>query len=364
MKTTAAVLRDPQGRHTIEELELPPPGPGELLVRVAATGYCHSDSLLRHVPDAPLPIVFGHEGSGIVETVGPGVTGISVGDHVVLTFDSCGACRNCLTAQPSYCDQFRPRNFAGHRLDGSPGAVDTAGSRVGHRWFGQSSFATHAISTVRNTVVVDRDVDLELLGPLGCGMQTGAGSIVNSLRVRPGSTLAVFGVGAVGMAAVMAARIAGAARVIAVDLHHSRLDLALSLGATDVLDGSTDLDVVSEIQRLTGGGADYAFDTTGAPAVIKSAILCLRMIGVCGLVGAGMRPVEIGPNDLFGKTVTGIFEGDAVGQVFIPRMIEWWRAGVFPFHRLIERFPLSEINAAESKGASGEVIKPVLIPGA
>ncbi|MBO0852571.1 MAG: NAD(P)-dependent alcohol dehydrogenase, partial [Nocardia sp.] len=336
MNTTAAVLRDPEGHYVIEEIELPPPGPGELLVRVAGVGHCHSDSVIRHAPVVPVPLVLGHEGSGVVEQVGPGVTGISIGDHVVLTFDSCGTCRSCLTALPSYCDEFRARNFMGHPRDGEPSAVDAAGLPVGHRWFGQSSFATHAISTVRNTVVVDREVELDLLGPLGCGMQTGAGSILNALKVRPGSSLVVFGVGAVGMAAVMAARIAGAGQVIAVDRYHSRLDVALSLGATHVLQAGAELDLLGEIRALTGGGADYTFDTTGVPAVIGSAVECLRMTGICGLVGVG-KPVEINPAALFGKTILGIFEGDAVAQLLIPQLIEWWKAGLFPFDKLVER---------------------------
>lgn len=362
MKATAAVLRDREGKYSLEEIELPAPGPGELLVRVAGAGHCHSDTLLRQMPNAPLPIVFGHEGAGVVEQVGLGVTGVAAGDHVVLTFDSCGSCRNCLTALPSYCDQFRPRNFAGVRLDGGPSAVDAEGAPVGTRWFGQSSFATHAIGTVRNTVVVDRDADLELLGPLGCGFLTGAGSVLNSLQVRPGSSLVVFGVGAVGMAAVMAARIAGAATVIAVDRHQSRLDTALSLGATAVVDAGATADVAGEIAALTAGGADYSFDTTGVAAVIKTAITCLRMTGVCGLVGVGAGSVELEPPALFGKTIKGIFEGDAVGQEFIPRVIRWWQAGLFPFDRLVERYPLSEIDTAESQALAGAVIKPVLIP--
>jgi aryl-alcohol dehydrogenase len=363
MRSTAAVLRDPQATYSIEEIELPPPGPGELLVRIVGSGHCHTDTLFRHVPGAPLPLVLGHEGAGVVEEVGPGVSGFSAGDHVVLTFDSCGACRNCRSAQPAYCDQFAPRNFAGRRLDGGPGAVDGSGRPVGYRWFGQSSFADLAITTERNTVAVDREVDLELLGPLGCGIQTGAGSVLNALKVGAGSSLAVFGVGAVGLAAVMAAGIAGASRIVAVDQHQPRLELALSLGATDAIDTGSVEDITGPVQALTGGGADFTFDTTGVPQLVGSAIASLRATGVCGLVGSGMQELSIRSSGLFGKTVVGIYEGSSVPQLFIPQMIEFWRAGKFPFERLIERFPLSEIDEAERRALAGEVVKPVFLPG-
>jgi aryl-alcohol dehydrogenase len=362
MRATAAVLRDPEADYSIEEIDLPPPGPGELLVHIVGTGHCHTDTLFRNVPGAPLPLVLGHEGAGIVEEVGPGVSGFSVGDHVVLSFDSCGTCRNCLIAKPAYCEQFALRNFSGRRVDERAVAVDKSGALVGNRWFGQSSFSDWAIATARNTVVVPRDVDLELLGPLGCGVQTGAGSVLNALDVTPGSSLAVFGVGAVGMAAVMAAVIAGASRIIAIDRHQWRLDLALSLGATDVIDAGTTEDLGMELQARTAGGSDYALDTTGSPDVVRSAIAGLRLTGVCGLVGAGMRELSLQSSGLFGKTILGIYEGNSVPQLFIPKLIDFWRDGRFPFDRLLERIPLTNIDEAERRALAGELIKPVLIP--
>jgi aryl-alcohol dehydrogenase len=204
MLSTAAVLRDAAGKYSLEEIELPAPQASQVLVRIVSAGICHTDSLLR-MAGFPLPMIGGHEGAGVVEAVGAGVTRIAPGDHVVLSFDHCGVCRNCRSADVAYCDEFKDRNLVGFPLDGSPDAFDGAGQRVGSRWFGQSSFATHAIATERNAVVVDKAADLRLLGPLGCGIQTGAGSILLSLGVRAGSTLAVFGSGAVGLAAVMAA---------------------------------------------------------------------------------------------------------------------------------------------------------------
>jgi aryl-alcohol dehydrogenase len=246
-------------------------------------------------------------------------------------------------------------------VDFTTGVTDAAGAEVASRWFGQSSFATHCVATARNVVVVDRSLPLEKLGPLGCGIQTGAGSVLVALDVRPGSSIVVFGAGAVGLAAVMAAAVAGAEVIIAVDLHRHRLDLALELGATHVLDGADD-EVVTRIHELTGGGAHHALDTTGVPVVMQRALAAMRLGGVAGFVGIQVGDLVLDGSALIGKTAIGILEGNTDPQVFIPRMIELWQAGRFPFDRLIEEFPLSEINEAEAASLSGRVIKPVLKP--
>jgi aryl-alcohol dehydrogenase len=362
MRATAAVLRDPTAPYAIEEIDLPAPGPGQLLVRIVSAGICHTDSLLRSRGASSLPVIAGHEGAGVVEAVGPGVSHLAAGDHVVLSYDYCGECQNCESSNTPYCDTFMARNLFGHPLDGSPGATDLAGTSIGSRWFGQSSFANYAIATVHNAVVVDRAVDLELLGPLGCGIQTGAGSVLLALGVEPGTSLAVFGAGAVGLAAVMAGRVAGASTIVAVDVHEQRLDLALSLGATHAIVAKEPGELAAEVQAVTGGGAQYALDTTSVPGVINAAISSLRLTGTCGLVGAGGSEVSLHPSGLFGKTITGIFEGNAVPQRFIPRLIELWQAGRFPFDRLIETFPLAAINDAEQASLDGRVVKPVLLP--
>ncbi len=364
MKIQAAVLRAGDKPYSIEELSLADPGPGEILVRIVGVGMCHTDMVPR-APEfqalAPLPLVPGHEGAGIVEAVGPGAQGVAVGDHVVLSFDSCGACRNCRSGHPAYCDLFLPKNLSARNLDGSSPASDAHGKPVGARWFGQSSFATHAIATARNAVVVDKALPLDLLGPLGCGIQTGAGSILIAMNVRFGSSVAVYGAGAVGLAAIMAARVAGATTIIAVDLHPSRLELARSLGATHVVDGKAG-DVVAQVQAVSGP-IDYAFDTTGVPAVILGAVTALRQLGVCGLVGVRGSDLAFPPLTLeMGKTVMGIFEGDAVPQLFIPQMIQLWQQGRFPFDKLIQKFPMKEIDQAEHASLAGKVVKPVLLP--
>jgi aryl-alcohol dehydrogenase len=364
MKIQAAVLRGGDKPYSLERLELAGPSAGEILVRIAGTGMCHTDMVPR-APEfaelAPLPLVTGHEGAGVVEAIGPGVMGIAVGDHVALSFDSCGTCTGCRCGHPAYCETFLPRNLSGRHLDGSSPATDEAGKPVGARWFGQSSFATYALATPRNAVVVDRSLPLELLGPLGCGIQTGAGSVLVAMGVRAGSAIAIYGAGAVGLAAVMAARVAGATTIIAIDLHPARLALARELGATHAIDGKAG-DVAQQILSLTGG-LEYAFDTTGIPAVITGAITALRPLGVCGLVAVRGADLVLPPLTIeLGRTVMGIIEGDVVPQRFIPQMIALWQQGRFPFDRLIRKFPLSQIDEAERASLAGEVVKPVLLP--
>ena len=363
MEITAAVLRAADGRYALETVELAAPGPGELRIRIVGAGMCHTDVLPRAEGSfSPPPIITGHEGAGIVDAVGEGVTTHAVGDHVVLSFDSCGQCGNCLAGVPAYCDTFIFRNLIGRGLDGSTGVTDADGHPVSSRWFGQSSFATYAIATARNAVVVDPSLPLEQLGPLGCGVLTGAGSVLVALDVQAGTSIVVFGAGAVGLSAVMAAAAQGAATVIAVDLHDHRLALSLELGATHTLRGD-DPELVAKIHGLTGGGANYAFDTTGVPAVILAGLAGLRMTGTMGLVGIQTGPLVLDGTALLGKHLLSILEGGCDPQVVIPRLIAMWQEGRFPFDRLIETFPLSQINEAEQASLSGRVIKPVLIPG-
>lgn len=362
MEITAAVLRDGGAPYSLERIELAGPGEREVLVRIAAVGMCHSDALLRSSTfPATLPIIGGHEGAGIVEAVGAGVEGIVAGDHVVLTFDSCGNCRNCVDGHPAVCATSAHRNLLGWRVDGSAAAVAADGSPVGSRWFAQSSFATHAIATSRNAVVVDEALPLHVLAPLGCGIQTGAGAVLNSLDVQAGSSLVVFGAGAVGLAAVLGGVVAGASTIVVVDLHHGRRDLAVEFGATHVFDGSQ-VDVARQVRKLTRGGADYAIDATGVPRVAESALAATRVGGACALLGVLTGPLTLKSDALTGKTLVGVVEGDATPQEFIPRLISLWSAGQLPIERLIEQFPLEAINEAEQASLSGRVVKPVLIP--
>src|SRR5690606_15012776 len=229
---TAAVLSGVDATFEVTEVDVGEPGPGEVRVRIAGTGVCHTDQVVREgTYPYEFPAVLGHEGAGVVEAVGPGVTGIEAGDRVVLSFNSCGRCRPCLSGHPAYCDDFFFLNFGGRRHDGST-AFSRAGEPVGSHFFGQSSFASTTIASSRSVVKVRDDVDLALLGPLGCGIQTGAGTVLNALDPEPGASVAVFGAGAVGLSGLLAAVVAGATTIVAVDLHDERLALAGELGAT------------------------------------------------------------------------------------------------------------------------------------
>lgn len=365
MRITAAVTRTAGGPFTIEALELDDPRHDEVRVRLVSAGICHTDLSVRdQVVPAPLPVVLGHEGAGVVEHVGNRVTKVAPGDHVVMSYMSCGRCRNCASGLPSGCDLIFPLNFACHRLDGS-GSLRTCDAQRGSVhgfFFSQSSFATHAIANERNIVKVPREVPLEILGPLGCGIQTGAGSVLNALRPPAGSTIAIFGTGAVGMSAIMAARVAGCTTIVGIDINERRLDLARELGATHVIDGNRE-SAVDVINAITHSGADYSLDATGVPYVTRQALECLRVGGACGLVGAAPLGTELRftwESLFLGRSIRGIVEGDAIPDLLIPRLIELYRSGRFPFDRLITHFPLEEINAAAQAAAAGRVLKPVL----
>jgi aryl-alcohol dehydrogenase len=360
MRIQAAVLRVHDQPYRIEPVDLAEPGRGEALVRITAAGMCHTDSVLRqpgYAAICPLPVIPGHEGAGVVEAIGPEVAGVAVGDHVVLTSDSCAACDSCTDGLPAFCDTYVPRNLTGRYLDGSTPVRDVSGEPISARWFQQSSFATHTLATARNMVPVDRDLPLELLAPLSCGVRTGAGAVLNALKVRPGDSIAIFGSGAVGLSAVMAARIAGATTIIAVDQHESRLGLAQELGATHTLLGSGD-QVAAEAQPVK-----YVLDTTGVPTVIGTAINLVRPGGTIALVGMLQGNLTLGQTDLgLGRTVMGVMECHSVPRQFIPRLIELWQQGQFPYDKLIRPYRLSEINEAEKAAQHGDVVKPVLMP--
>jgi aryl-alcohol dehydrogenase len=363
MRMTAAVTESKGAAFTLAELDLDEPRRNEVIVRLVGSGVCHTDLSVRDQRrPVPLPAVLGHEGAGIVETVGADVTSVSAGDHVVLTFSSCGTCRMCVQGRSAYCDHFVACNFTGGRADGSTTLHREAGDVHGV-FFGQSAFATHALATERNTVKVAPEAPLELLGPLGCGVQTGAGAVLNALRPPAGSSIAVFGAGSVGLSAVMAAIVAGCTTIVAVDLNEQRLKLARELGATHVIDGADD-EAVDRLRRLTGGtGLDYTLDTTGVPQVLRRAVSALNQGGTCGLVGTSAPGTEVTldmPSLLFGRTVRGIIEGDSVPQLFIPALVDLHRQGRFPLDKLITTYPFEDINRAVEDAENGLIVKPVL----
>jgi aryl-alcohol dehydrogenase len=352
-KIRAAVLRKRSGPLKIETVEMEGPREDEVLVRLVASGVCHTD--IGFVDDwdgSEEPVVLGHEGAGVVEEVGKRVKGIAPGDHVVLSYQSCGRCSPCRHARPADCDRLYEVNFGFRRLDGS-NALWRSGVR-GH-FFGQSSFATHSLATRRNVVVVLRDLPLELLASLGCGLQTGAGTVMNSFAVQAGEGVAVFGAGAVGLAAVMAARIVGAAPIIGVDIVPWRLELALELGATHVIDAHSE-DIASRIVGITGDGVHFVVDTTGEPELVRLAVDALKPKGRLALLTGDMTDRSY-PD---GKKAVGIVQGDAVPQRFIPKLIDLYGEGLFPFNRLVKYYPFADINRAITDSRRGDTIKPVL----
>lgn len=360
----AAVLRAHDAPYGIEEVTLGALEASEVLVRIVGVGMCHTDMLLRSpaMAGALAPAILGHEGAGVVEAVGAAVTRARPGDHVLISFDSCGWCTPCLRGEPAYCTQFMARNVSGRRADGTTSATGADGEAIANRWFGQSSFAEYSVATERNIVVVDRQLPLELLGPLGCGLQTGAGAVLNEMRLAAGQSIAIFGAGAVGMAAVMAARLAGAGEIVVADLHPARLELALELGATRVVRGDAE-----ELRgRIVGDGAgmDFTFDTTAVTSVMATSIAVLAPRGRAVLVGAGGGELAVAPSLLAGRSVTYVLEGSAVPQLFIPELISYWQRGLFPFDKLVRTYSLDDINQAEADSLSGATIKPVMLVSA
>jgi aryl-alcohol dehydrogenase len=361
MRIAAAVSRPGLAAPGIEAVELDAPRPDELLVRIVATGICHTDLHAHQGRLSPLPIVLGHEGAGVVEAVGEAVSGFAVGDHVVLSGSSCGHCPGCASGLPSYCDTSMPRTFGGQRMDGST-ALCCGEERLHSHFFGQSSFASHAIVPERTAVKVDRDVPLTMLGPLACGVITGAGAIIRSFAMGPDDSVAIFGVGGVGLSAVMAARLVGAKRIVAIDLNAERLDLARELGATDAI-RADDSDLAAQIRATTGRGVDYSFNTTVVPEVFTTALDCLAMRGTAGFVSAprGAWTPAMFPMLGGGRTLKGILGGDAAPRQFIPMLIDHWRQGRFPFDRLLRFYPFADIAAAFDDIHHGRAIKPVLL---
>jgi aryl-alcohol dehydrogenase len=360
----AAVVRRAGGPFEIETLAVDEPRADEVLVRIVATGMCHTDIVIRdQVYPVPLPIVLGHEGAGVVERVGTAVRKVAPGDHVVLSFMSCGHCARCTAGQPAYCAKGHPLCFGGAREDGSTATRDSHAAPVHDHFFGQSSFGTYALANERSVVKVRKDVPLELLGPLGCGLQTGAGSVINALKVGAGDSFAAFGAGSVGLSAVMAARVTGATTIIAVDVIPSRLALAKELGATHVVNAK-DGDPVAAIQGIAGGGVDFALESTGRPEVVRQAVDALGTRGTVGIVGAApigtTASFDMGGLMSPGKSIRGIIQGDSVPDLFIPQLIELHRQGRFPFDRLVKFYSLDEINQAAADSESGATIKPIL----
>ena len=363
MKAQAALVESAGGPFVIKDVTIADPKPDEILVRITATGICHTDLTTKSVwPDVLAPMVFGHEGAGVVEAVGKAVTSVAVGDHVSLSYRSCGSCPQCDDHAAAYCTRFQQLNVSGGRGDGTSALTDIADQPIFSGFFGQSSFATYAIAYETNTVKVPADLPAAVAAPLGCSVQTGAGTIFNVLAPGAGDSFALFGAGAVGLAAVMAAAAVGANPIVVVDPITERRAIAQDLGATHVLDPTTIEDVPAAIREITGGGAHTALDTTAIPAVINQAIGALRPKATCALVGIGAPELTINASLVIsaGISIRGVIEGDAAPREFVPRLVELYNEGKLPIEKLITEYKFAEIDVAATDAAAGKAIKPIL----
>ena len=354
----AAVLYEPNTELVVEELELDEPAPGEVLVRIFASGVCHSD---WHVVKGewthlPLPAVLGHEGAGVVEATGPGVTNVKPGDHVILSWKpSCGLCEMCQKGWPNVCQRplqpsTKPRNMKNGR------DID--------RMAGLGTFAAYTVVPEVAAVPIDEDIPFPQAALVGCGVTTGVGAAINTARVQPGTTVAVFGAGGVGLNCIQGAAIAGATMIIAVDLLDNKLDMAGEFGATHAVNASRE-DPVERIIELTGGGAHYAFEAIGLAAEpFVQSIQCTRKRGITVWVGHAPvnTPVTIHARELMPeKSVIGSMYGTARPQIEFPRLLNLYKAGKLKLDELItRRFPLEEVNSAFEALGKGEVARSVL----
>ena len=363
MRFDAAIVSQRSGPFVIDEVELGAPRPDEMIVRVVATGMCQTDLHGRDGYYAtPYPGVYGHEGAGVVHAVGAAVRSFAPGDHVVMSFPWCGTCDNCRQGRHCYCVHAFALKMNGTRADGTT-LLSKNGAPVYSAFFQQSSFGTFALTQERYAVKVRTDAPLELLGPLACSGQTGAGAVFNVMQPKPGDSFAVFGVGAVGLSALMAARIAGCDPIIAVDVHPHRLALARELGATHAIDHRECGDVVGEIRAVTGRGVRFSLETSALPAVFREAIEALMPAGSCVLLGSARQGTEVSFDMKFiqeGRVVRGVVQGDSEPKTFIPRLVDMIMEGRFPIEKMITFYDFADINRAAAESAAGSAIKPVL----
>jgi aryl-alcohol dehydrogenase len=364
MQARAAVMSERHGRWTIETLDVAEPGPHEVLVRVVASGICQTDV---HARDGffpiPCPAVYGHEGAGVVERVGSGVTTLKPGDHVIMANPSCGECPDCLAGFEAYCSKARLLKQSGYRSDGTSLSFSRGVEPIYGSFFQQSSFASVTIAMARNTIRVPDEVPLDILAAFPCGVNTGAGAVMNVLKPHPGDAYVAFGVGTVGFAGLFAAKLSGCDPIIAVDLFDERLELARHLGATHTVNAQ-DSKLVDEVRRLTGGrGAQRCLEAAGFPAALRAAVDVLAPRGTACLVGSASAGVDVHLEMRTiqqGRTVRGCVQGESDVQTFLPHLIDLYRDGKLPIDRLVRHYPHTAINDAVADMLAGKTIKAVL----
>ncbi|KAL2848583.1 chaperonin 10-like protein [Aspergillus pseudoustus] len=373
MHTRAIVAREPTTHPTwsLEEVDIGSPADDEVLVKITASGICHTDILLSSIPSgSPLgiayPKILGHEGSGIVQATGKNVTRVAVGDQVLLSYYSCSSCAQCHASNPMYCAQFNLENYLGRK---GPGVCKEDGEETWARFFGQSSFGEYSLvaetSVFKVTGLLQSEDELSLFAPLGCGFQTGMGAVKNVARAGPGDVVLVMGMGAVGMAALMTAKIQGCKTIIALDRFPSRLRLAEDLGATHTINTAVpDFEFQKAVRDISVNGASIILDTTGVGKLIEEAFRSLAPLGK--LVHIASPPpnyrFSLDVSALFttGKTITGCIEGNCLPSEAIPQMIQWYRDGLFPINKLVTYYPATDFANALAQMHDGSVLKPVL----
>jgi len=364
MKITAAVTRE-KGTYNFETVELAEPKANEVLIRMVACGICHTDfAVIEQFLPIQYPYVAGHEGVGVIEKVGSGVEDLAPGDRVTISFPSCGKCDSCNDGRPYACESGFECLFGGNYRDGTKRMKGEDGAEIGVM-FGQGSFATYTIADQSNTIKVDVDSDDELakLCSLGCGVQTGAGAVLNRMKPRPGRSIAVFGCGTVGLAGVMGAKIAGCSVIIAVDISPSRLEMAKELGATHLINGR-DEDVEARIFEITGKGLNYALEAAGNPNVTLTMLDCMARDGVAVVVsvtGPASVPIILEKHIMNPSvTITGAVEGCSNPKVIIPELTRFYKEGRLPVDKLNSFYDFKDMDKALKDCHDGVAIKPIL----
>lgn len=360
MKVKAAVMRELHKPLSIEDIEIAEPGPDEVLVKTVACGVCHSDLHTVHgAIAAPLPTVLGHEPAGIVLKVGERVRNVSAGDHVIAcTSMFCGACRQCVQGRPHLCSD---RGACRRAEDEAPRL--TCGSELIHQYADLAGFAEAMLLHSRAVVKIPKDIPLDRAALVGCAVTTGVGAALNTAQVTPGSSVAVFGAGGVGISVIQGARIAGARQIIAIDVADNKLENALKFGATDTINSSS-LDAVKTIKKMSNGGVDFAFEVVGLPKLLEQAFYCLAPRGTAVLVGA-IAPgqlVSINPGHFFlEKRIIGCMMGSNRFTVDAPHYLELYRQGRLDLDSMVTRHtPLNQVDEAFRAMEAGEVTRTVL----
>lgn len=363
MKIRAAVVNGVNEDYKIEEVNIDEPQLNEVLVRIVASGICHSDEAFRLGEAAyQFPAVFGHEGAGIVEKVGEAVTDFKPGDHVVVSYAYCGKCKECREGHPATCEKWPLMNF-GKRIDGTTTLHKLDGEDIVNI-LGQASLAEYTLVHENNVTKVDNDVDLRYAGPLGCGFLTGLGAVYNGIKPEPDSSMIVFGTGTVGDACIMAAKAVGCNPIIAVDRHEHRLNTALELGATHKINSNEVENVLDEIHKIIPAGGMSTIDTTGVESVMRLALDATAQGGIYAPLAVTSNEITMKPFlDIVAttKTIKGVLMGNAVPQVSIKQMLNLNKKGLFPFEKICKFYDFEDINIAANDSNSGKTLKPILI---